>query len=84
MVSAPAALRARHRQFPRARGAVTATAARLARPHRAALSNLVAMPLTTFGLGCIATGVFYANAIAGWIVTGVLLIVLEHLIADEL
>jgi hypothetical protein len=83
MVALPTALRARHRQPSRAWEAVAATTARLVRPHRAALSNLVAIPLTTFGIGCIDTGVFYASFIAGWIVTGLSLIFLEHLIADE-
>ena len=83
MVSVPVALRTSRRLIPRAMGAVAASTARLGRPHRAALSNLAAIPLTALGLGCIDTGVFYANFVAGWIVTGLSLIFLEHVIADE-
>ncbi len=52
-------------------------------PARPALANLISIPLTVAGIGFIDTGVFLASAIAGWIVTGVSLLVLEHMIADE-
>ena len=63
--------------------ALRAFAQRVASPHRAALANLMSMPLTLAGAGCIDTGVFYASTVAGWIITGLSLVVLEHLIADE-
>lgn len=55
----------------------------LIRPHKAALSNLLHMPLTVIGYSCVSVGVFTASVIAGWIVTGLLLIVLELQVADE-
>jgi hypothetical protein len=83
MVSAPAVLRARGRRPFRAHRAVAVLAGCLVRPHRAALANLASMPLTVAGAACINIGVFTASVIAGWIVTGVSLVLLEHLIADE-
>lgn len=47
------------------------------------LKNLVSIPLTVAGIGCIDCGVFLANTIAGFIVTGLSLMWLEHLLADE-
>lgn len=58
-------------------------ARRIASPHRAALANLASIPLTVAGIGCVDAGVFVANTIAGLLVTGVSLILLEHAIADE-
>lgn len=52
-------------------------------PARPALTNLISIPLTVAGIGFIDTGVFIASAIAGWIVTGISLLILEHMIADE-
>lgn len=45
-------------------------------------SRLAPSALTIAGLGCIDTGVFTANPVAGWIVTGLSLLVLEYRI-DE-
>ena len=58
-------------------------ASRLVKPARPALANLAASPLHVLGLGCIDTGVFTASPVAGWIITGLSLIWLEHVIADE-
>jgi len=55
----------------------------LAKPVRAPLANLASVPLHVAGLGCIDAGVFAASPVAGWIVTGLSLIWLEHVIADE-
>jgi hypothetical protein len=63
--------------------AAAASKKRLSAPHRAVLRRLGEIPLTVGGLGCIDTGVFQASTVAGWIVTGLSLILLEHLIADE-
>lgn len=49
----------------------------------APLKNLVQMPLTVAGAASIDVGVFTANPVAGWIVTGLTLIGLEYLIADD-
>jgi len=53
------------------------------RPGRAALASVASVPLTTIGLACIDYGVFLASQVAGFIVTGISLILLEHVIADE-
>jgi hypothetical protein len=58
-------------------------ASRSAHAARPVLLNVLSIPLTIAGVGCIDAGVFMANTIAGMIFTGVSLIVLEHLIADE-
>lgn len=63
--------------------AVVAGAKRLASPRSASLANLRKMPFTVAGLGCIDMGVFTASTVAGWIVTGLSLMLLEYMIADE-
>lgn len=62
---------------------IGALAARLARPARAPLANLAASPLHAAGLACIDAGVFTASLTAGLIITGLSLMWLEHVIADE-
>lgn len=52
-------------------------------PHRAALANLRAIPLTAAGAACIDFSAFHYVHMIGWLVTGVTAIALEHLIADE-
>ena len=56
---------------------------RFARPAVPVLKNVAQVPFTVAGLGCIDTGVFFASTIAGFIVTGLSLMWLEHLIADD-
>ena len=63
--------------------AVVAGIHRLVKPKSASVANLRAIPLTVAGLACIDTGVFIASTVAGWIVTGLTLIVLEYMISDE-
>ena len=58
-------------------------AARLLTPARPVLANLAAIPFTVAGWGCIATAVFTWNTTAGLGALGVILMVLEHQIADE-
>ena len=53
------------------------------KPHRAALANLLHMPLTVAGVACADFAAFHYIHMIGWAVTAVSLIVLEHLIADE-
>ena len=53
------------------------------RPGRVVLASVASVPLTTIGLACIDYGVFLASQVAGFIVTGISLILLEHVIADE-
>lgn len=64
-------------------GAVKAVGAAMVKPHKAALSNLARIPLTLLGTGCIDAGVIHANLTAGLIVTGLSLLVVEHIVADE-
>ena len=45
--------------------------------------RLAPSALTISGLGCIDVGVFTANTVAGWICTGISLLVLEYRIDDE-
>lgn len=47
------------------------------------LKNLLSVPLTTTGAACFSIAAFLGNTIAGFAVTGVCLIVLEAVIADE-
>ena len=53
------------------------------KPHKAALANLLHMPLTVAGVACADFAAFHISHGWGFLVTGVSLIVLEHLIADE-
>lgn len=52
-------------------------------PHKASLSKLADTPLTVAGAGCVAAGVFLASTIAGLVILGVVLVLLEHMIADS-
>jgi hypothetical protein len=63
--------------------AALALGARIIAPHKASLASLWSIPLTVLGIGAIDTGVFLASAVAGWIVLGLSLVLLEHMIADE-
>lgn len=47
------------------------------------LKNLLSVPLTTAGAACFSVAAFLGNTIAGFAVTGICLIVLEAVIADE-
>ena len=58
-----------------------ATAAVL--PHRAALANLRAIPLTAAGAASIDFAAFHIGHGWGWLATGISLVILEHIIADE-
>jgi hypothetical protein len=57
--------------------------ARWLSPAKPVLANLVSVPLFVAGLGCLDAAAFVGNLIAGLAVTGVSLIVLENVIADE-
>lgn len=55
-----------------------------ARRHlRRIADRLAPSALTIAGLGCIDIGLFTANTIAGWITTGISLLVLEYRIDGE-
>lgn len=52
-------------------------------PHRASLANLARVPLTAAGTGCVDYAAFHVASGLGWLVTGISLVLLEHVIADE-
>jgi hypothetical protein len=52
------------------------------KPHRASLKRVTEMPLTIVGAGSIDFAAFHLAHGWGWLVTGVSLMVIEHLIAD--
>lgn len=60
-----------------ARGHAAAALARMGRSARRLVGRIAPSALTIAGLGCIGTGVFEANTVAGWIATGISLLVLE-------
>lgn len=53
------------------------------KPHKAALANLKAIPLTVAGTASIDFAAFHIAHGWGFLITGVSLIILEHIIADE-
>lgn len=55
----------------------------LVSPHKAALANLRSIPLTVAGIGCTDYSAFHLGGGWGWLVTGVSLMILEHMIADD-
>lgn len=63
--------------------AVRGAAARLAAPHRAAVANLLHIPFTAAGAGCIDYAAFHVGSGWGWLCTGISLILVELIIADE-
>jgi hypothetical protein len=74
----------RHWRWLKSLGAAAQrVAVKVVAPTKPVLKNLAAIPLTVAGLACIDVGVFTASPIAGWLVTGVSLMWLEHLIADD-
>lgn len=62
---------------------LAAAADRFVRAGRPAAVNLAKLPLTAAGLACMDFAAFHLAHGWGWLVTGVSLVVLEHLIADE-
>ena len=65
-----------------ARTAAASGLRRLITPHRAALRNLADIPLTVLGASSIDFAGFHIAHGWGWLVTGVSLVIIEHLIAD--
>jgi hypothetical protein len=58
-------------------------AARALKPVRPAAANLASVPLTVTGLGCVDFAAYHLGHGWGWLVTGLSLMWLEHVIADE-
>lgn len=67
----------------KARGAGRWAAERLLKPVRPVLGNLASIPLTLIGTASIDFAAFHLAHGWGWLVTGVSLYYIEHLIADE-
>jgi hypothetical protein len=65
------------------RSSVTNASRALARPHTASLKRLADMPLTVVGTAGIDFAAFHLAHGWGWLVTGVSLLVVEQMIADE-
>lgn len=64
-------------------GTLAALGLRVVTPHKASLRNLASMPLTVLGFASIDFAAFHLAHGWGWLVTGLSLILLEHLIADD-
>lgn len=65
--------------FNNLRSAVTS----FVRPAKPVLKNAASIPLTIAGLGCFAAGVFLINPIAGLMVLCPVLVLIEHMIAED-
>jgi hypothetical protein len=70
-------------RFARLRRQAPLLAARLLTPARPVLRNLASVPFTVAGWGLLSAAAFELNLIAGLACSGVILMVLEHQIADE-
>lgn len=55
---------------------------RLVAPHKNSLRNLASIPLTAAGTGFIDFAAFHISHGWGWLVTGISLVIVEHIIAD--
>ena len=64
-------------------GVLVAAVKIAAAPHKASLARLWDIPLTVMGAGCMDFAAFHLAHGWGWLVTGVSLVLVEHLIADE-
>lgn len=69
------------RSLPRLR--LPTTVGKLLRPVRPVLANLAAIPFTVAGWGLISAAAFQVSTVLGLAAGGVILMVLEHQIADE-
>ena len=59
------------------------TAKTMIAPHKVSLANLKQIPLTIVGFACIDFAAFHLAHGWGWLVTGLSLILLEHMIAED-
>lgn len=64
-------------------GTLAVIGVRVIAPHKTSLASLFHMPFTVAGFGCAAYSAFHYCSGFGWLATGVLLVVLELMIADE-
>lgn len=70
-------------RLKRAGAAVTALVRQTVKPHRLAVAKLAEMPLFLLGTSGVDFAAFHLNHGVGWLVTGLSLILIEHLAADE-
>ena len=70
-------------RLKRAGTAVATLAQRAVKPHRLALAKLGEMPLFLLGTSGVDFAAFHLNHGVGWLVTGLSLILIEHMAADE-
>lgn len=69
--------------FAKAATIVATNAAAMIKPHKVALKNLANMPLSVLGLSGVDFAAFHVAHGWGWLVTGISLLVLERMIADD-
>lgn len=69
--------------FRHLRRQALAAAARLLTPARPVLRNLAAIPFTVAGWGLMSAAAFQVGTTIGLAASGVILMVLEHQIADQ-
>lgn len=74
-------------RLTRLRRAITGAATNAVRatltPHKASLKRLADIPLTLAGVGFADTAAWQGPHWVGWLVTGLSLVLVEHLIADD-
>jgi hypothetical protein len=80
--TAPAEARSPWRALRRLRDLAGNVASAVATPHKASVRRLADMPLSVLGTGGIDFSAFHVNHGVGFLVLGVSLWVIEHLIAD--
>lgn len=83
MVSLPVARRAGHSWSFRVPAIAREIAVKLMRPARPVLANAAQIPLTITAYGCLSSAAFLFDTLVGLASTAVLLIALEHQLADE-
>jgi apolipoprotein N-acyltransferase len=62
---------------------VALCAVKASTPHKAAVARLADIPLTCLGIAAIDFAAFHVAHGWGWLVLGISLIIVEHLIADD-
>lgn len=75
--------RDRWRHLKKLRDLAGHAAAAAIAPHKASLRRLADMPLSVLGTAGIDFAAFHVTHALGWLVTGISLFLVEHMIADE-
>jgi hypothetical protein len=68
--------------FLKVREFTKSAAAAVITPHTASLRRLADMPLAVAGTGCIDFAAWHVDHGVGWLVTGISLWLVEHLVSD--